>query len=259
MIIFHDDSRVTDEFEGGEIIKKVIDVKKVSKYFGSIRALNHISFGVKKGEILGYVGPNGAGKTTTIRILCGLLRPDKGQVKLFEIDPYPDGYQSSEMRKKIGVILENPEHFVHMSAHKNLRYYAEIYQINNAKERIKNNLKAVGLWDRRADLVETFSKGMKQKLAIARVLLLDPDLFIFDEPTSGLDPTAQIEIREVLLNLLSEGKTIFLSSHNLAEVEKICTRVGVINKGKLVFLGKPRQFKRKYKNLENFYLSVVGK
>lgn len=238
--------------------KEIAELKGVSKHFCQVRALDHVSFQLKEREIFGYVGPNGAGKTTTIRVLCGLLRPNEGYVKLFGADPYSDG-EGSSARQRIGVVLEDPGHFAHMTAYKNLKYYAEVYRVSNGEKRIADCLKTVGLWDRRNDHVETFSKGMKQKLAIARCILPDPDFLIFDEPTSGLDPTAQLEIREMLSNLLSLGKTIFLSSHNLAEVEKICTRVGVINKGKLVFLGEVSVLKRKYKNLENLYLSVVGK
>jgi len=239
--------------------KEIVRLEKISKHFGRVRALNQISFRLEEGEIFGYVGPNGAGKTTTIRIMCGLLRPDGGRVRLFGAEPYSDEHRSFRARQKIGVVLEEPGHFVHLSAYKNLKYYADVHRLHNAEERIINCLKTVGLLDRKADLVETFSKGMKQRLAIARCILHDPDFLILDEPTTGLDPTAQIEIREMMSNLSSTGKTIFYSSHRLDEVEKLCTRIGVINNGNLVFLGKTKEFKKKYRSVEDLYSSVVRK
>lgn len=222
-------------------------VEGISKYFGKIVALDNVSFEIEKGEILGYLGPNGAGKTTTIRILSGLLHPDRGSVRVFGINPFLDKEESKMVRGRTAVALENPGHFMYATAYRNLMYYAKIHKIENPEGKIQTMLKQVGLWERRNDRVETFSKGMMQRLTIARCLLHDPDLLIFDEPTSGLDPTSQKMVRDFLLRLVKGGgKTIFLSSHNLYEVQQICSRICILNRGKLMICDEIENLRKRY-------------
>lgn len=226
----------------------IIEVEKVSKSFGKIVALSDINFYVERGNIFGYLGPNGAGKTTTIRIILGLIAPDKGHTRVFGYDSNID---IDKIMKNIGVVLEHPGLYDDLSAYKNLEYYAKIYKIptSEREKKIQGLLETAELWDRKDAFVHTFSIGMKKKLAIARALLHDPELLIFDEPTSGLDPSYQRMIRNMLVKLVSEKKkTIFLSSHNLDEVQKICSNVGIINSGKLVACDTVEKLRKKFSN-----------
>lgn len=206
----------------------VIEFKNATKNFGNKVAVNNVSFDLKEGEVVGLLGPNGAGKTTTIRLALGLLEPTNGSVKLFERAP------DAEAKKHVGTVLERTGLYGDLTAYENLEFYAMIFGVTNAKEKIEKLLELVELKNERDSLVSTFSKGMKQKLAIARSLINDPELLIFDEVTSGLDPENRIKVRELILELRKEKRTIFFSSHDLEEVQKIADRILLIRKGRLI-------------------------
>lgn len=213
---------------------EIIRVENLRKEFGETVALKEVSFSIEQGEIFGYLGPNGAGKTTTMRILLGILRPTSGQAILFGEDVSKD---SAEVRGRVGFVLEDQRLYERLSAYDNLEYYARIYEVPKGRreEKIKRLLEFVGLWENKNELVGRFSKGMKQKLAIARSLVHDPEVLFYDEPTVGLDPEMQVIIRDLIIELVKEGKkTIFLNSHNLAEVQKMCSKVAILRKGEIL-------------------------
>lgn len=233
-------------------MKTIVSMNGVTKNFGDVTAVSDVSLEVDGGEIFGYIGPNGAGKTTTIRIILGLLKPTAGKVFVFGKDPYTKGVSST------GAVLDNPGLFLYYSAYRNLAYYAEIYDIGDKERRIDEVLRAVGLENRKKERVEKFSHGMKQRLALARALLPDPDLLVLDEPTTGLDPDGQEWLREKLSQLASEGKTIFYSSHQLSDVEEICTRVAIIKEGKIVLNERMEEIKKRGHTLREVYRSTMG-
>ena len=195
---------------------------------------------VKQGDIFGYLGPNGAGKTTTIRIILGLLTATSGKVSLLGQD-----VQVNNVRQKIGFVLEADGLYDNLSAYDNLLYYARLYDIPQPSQKVDKVLKQVGLAERGKDKVATYSKGMRQRLALARAMAPDPEVLVLDEPTAGVDPTGQIEIRQLMLDMIhKEKKTILLSSHNLDEVQRICNRIALIHKGQIRLYGELEQFKR---------------
>jgi ABC-2 type transport system ATP-binding protein len=202
--------------------------------------LKDITLAVEQGDIFGFLGPNGAGKTTSIRIALGLLQPTSGTVAILGRDPV-DG----EVRRKIGFVLEVDGLYDDMTAHDNLAYYAQVYGLSGASRRIAENVELAGLADRIGDKVGTYSKGMRQRLALARTLLHDPEILILDEPTAGVDPTGQIEVRQTLLDMVRKaGKTVFLSSHNLDEVQRICNRIALIHMGEIRLSGELAEIER---------------
>ena len=210
-------------------MNEIIVLEKVCKTIGYHEILKDVGFSVKKGDIFGYLGPNGAGKTTTIRILLGLMQADSGRVSVLEADS-----QLEKVRRKIGFVLESDGLYDKLSAYDNLEYYAGLYEVKQPAVKIRAAIQAVGLSERLADRVGTFSKGMRQKVALARAMLHDPEVLIMDEPTAGVDPSGQIEIRELMQNMVrNQGKTILLSSHNLDEVQRICNRIALIHHGQI--------------------------
>ncbi len=218
----------------------VISIKNVKKMLGEREILRGISFAVEKGDIFGYLGPNGAGKTTTIRILLGLFQASSGKAQVLGQD-----INKSETRQKIGFVLDADGLYNNMTAEENLEYYARIYDVSDIQKRIDHVLIAVSLKERARDRVGTFSKGMRQRLALARSIVHDPEVLILDEPTSGVDPTGQIELREILLNIAhKEKKTVFLSSHNLDEVQRICNRIALIDRGEIKRYGELDKLKK---------------
>jgi len=217
-----------------------IRLEGISKQLGGREILKGVSFAVKQGDIFGYLGPNGAGKTTTIRILLGLLQPTSGKATILGEDVSRD-----EARRKVGFVLESDGLYDNKTAEENLWYYARIYEMTRPAERIDRILDLVGLWDRAKDKVGTYSKGMRQRLALARAMTHNPELLVLDEPTAGVDPSGQIEVREVILNMAyKEGKSIFLSSHNLDEVQRICNRIALIDRGEIKLYGELEQLQR---------------
>ncbi len=207
----------------------VLSVQQLAKSYGKIRALNGVSFVVPEGSVFGILGPNGSGKTTLLGIVTDIIKATSGAV-LFN-----GGAPSADGRKHIGTLLETPNFYHYLSAERNLRIAAEIKQ--KGKEQIGDVLQKVALYERRDSKFSTYSLGMKQRLAIASALLGNPDVLIFDEPTNGLDPVGIAEIRELILRLANEGKTIIMASHLLDEVEKVCTHVAILKKGNLLTAG----------------------
>jgi ABC-2 type transport system ATP-binding protein len=218
----------------------IITLEHVNKELGKRQILKDVTMAVKQGDIFGYLGPNGAGKTTTIRIILGLLTATSGKVSLLGQDVHVD-----KVRQKIGFVLEADGLYDNLSAYDNLLYYARLYDIPQPLQRIDKVLKQVGLAERGKDKVSTYSKGMRQRLALARAIAPDPEVLVLDEPTAGVDPTGQIEIRQLMLDMIhKEKKTILLSSHNLDEVQRICNRIALIHKGQIRLYGELELFKR---------------
>jgi ABC-2 type transport system ATP-binding protein len=220
-----------------------IQTHQLTRDFGSLRAVDHLTLEVPAGQIFGLLGPNGAGKTTTIRLLLGLLPPTSGQVRVLGLDPLQQG---EAVRSRCGALLEHAGLYERLSAEDNLDLYARIWRMDTParKKRIQELLEGLGLWERRKDTVAEWSRGMKQKLAIARVLLHRPQLIFLDEPTAGLDVPTAAALREDLVRMVAQqGATIFLTTHNLSEAEKLCAQVAVIREGQLLAFGSPQELR----------------
>lgn len=220
-----------------------IETEKLSRNFGPIRAVEELSIRVPSGSVFGFLGPNGAGKTTTIRILLGLLEPSTGTAQVLGHDI---ATQADAIRLQSGALLEHDGLYERLSAENNLEFYGRIWRIPVAERqaRIQELLTHLGLWERRKEPVSNWSRGMKQKLAMARALFHRPRLLFLDEPTAGLDPTAAAKLRDDLETLVElEGVTVFLNTHNLAEAERLCQQIGIIARGKLVGYGSPRELR----------------
>ncbi|HJR18714.1 MAG TPA: ABC transporter ATP-binding protein [Actinomycetota bacterium] len=212
----------------------VIETSGLSKRFRRRVAVHPIDLSVPPGSIFGYLGPNGAGKTTTIRMLLGLARPTAGDARLLG-RPVPRGLGA--VRLKIGSVLENPAFYPRFSARHNLRLLTSLAADPDARARISPLLDRVGLLDRAGDRVRSYSHGMRQRLALAAALIHDPDLIVLDEPATALDPAGIRDVRALLAALRDEGKTIFISSHLLSEVEQICDQVCVVSRGRQMYQG----------------------
>jgi ABC-2 type transport system ATP-binding protein len=208
---------------------------QVYKTIGNRKILDDVTLKVEHSDIFGYLGPNGAGKTTTIRIILGLFRANSGTVQVLGENTSPD-----KLRRKIGFVLEYDGLYDNLTARENLEFYYQLYGIHEAGgNKIDEMLHLVGLYNRAGDKVSTYSKGMRQKLALARAMVHDPELLILDEPTAGIDPSGQMEVRDIILNLAhNQDKTVFLSSHNLDEVQRICNRIALIDKGQIKIYGE---------------------
>jgi ABC-2 type transport system ATP-binding protein len=202
---------------------------------------------VNKGEIFGFLGPNGAGKTTTVRMLCCLISKTSGKAR---IDEYEIGKEEDalKIRKMIGLVPDNVGLYDSLTAYENLDYYGSLYRLSDSQRResIEYFLKLLGLWEKKNYLAGTFSKGMKQKLAIARSLIHNPEIVFMDEPTANLDPESSKTVREFIIELKKEGKTIFLNTHNLDEAQRICDRIGILNT-RLMALGTPEELEQSIK------------
>ena len=210
-------------------LQTVLELKGITKYYGSVLALDNVSFKVPGGSVFGILGPNGSGKTTMLGIVMDILRATSGSFEFFCKAP------SAETRKQVGTLLETPNFYHYLSGERNLRIAAEIK--GKGFEEIENVLQRVNLYDRRQSKFSTYSLGMKQRLAIASAMLGDPDVLVLDEPTNGLDPVGIAEIRTLIKRIASEGKTIIMASHLLDEVEKVCTHVAILKKGNLITAG----------------------
>lgn len=217
-----------------------IKLEDVKKTLGRREVLKGISFTVAGGDIFGYLGPNGAGKTTTIRILLGLLQADYGKLDIMGQD-----IARSETRKRIGFALDPDGLYDNMTAEENLEFYARIYGLTEYGKKIAELLGAMGLSDRAKDRVGTYSKGMRQRLALARAMTHDPEVLVLDEPTAGVDPSGQMEVRQIILDAAHKrNKTVFLSSHNLDEVQRICNRIALIDRGEIKLYGETETLRR---------------
>jgi ABC-2 type transport system ATP-binding protein len=223
-----------------------ISVEGLTRTFGKIIAVDHISLEVNEGEVFGFLGPNGAGKTTTVRMLCSLLKPDEGRATVGGHDIVKEG---SEVRRSVGLLPE-PELsglYERMTPIENLEFFAKLYDLpeRQAKSRAKELLDMMDLWGRRNDRVATFSRGMRQKLSIARALIHDPMILFMDEPTTGLDPAAAKSFREFIATLCKQlNRTVFLCTHNLPEADMICDRIAIINNGRLATIGETSELKK---------------
>jgi ABC-2 type transport system ATP-binding protein len=202
----------------------------LTKSYGRIRAVDGLDLEVSRGELFGFLGPNGAGKTTTIRMALGLVRPTAGQVEILGLDL---ARHRAELLPRVGALVESPALYLYLSGRDNLRAVADVLG-GVPKARIDELIELVGLAGRDRDRVRTYSLGMKQRLGVAISLLNDPELLVLDEPANGLDPAGIVEMRDLLRRLAGQGKTVFISSHVLNEVQQICTRVAIINHGRLV-------------------------
>ncbi|MEJ2411600.1 MAG: ABC transporter ATP-binding protein [Anaerolineales bacterium] len=219
----------------------IIETKNLTRSFGNITAVRDLTLTINRGEVFGLLGPNGAGKTTTVRMLAALLTPSGGEAW---VAGYQVGKNDQEIRRRIGLLPEAPGLYDSLSAEQNLAFFGEMYGVKDISSRIQHYLELLGLWNRRFEPVGTFSKGMRQKLAIARALLHEPEVLFLDEPTSGLDPQATRLVREFISELRSEGRTIILCTHNLEEADRLCDRVAVVS-GHLLALDAPSQLRRK--------------
>ena len=213
----------------------MIKTENLSKKFNGNLAVDRLSLEVREGEVFGFLGPNGAGKTTTVRMLTSLIAPSNGTavVNGFEI-----GKNDKKIRQTVGILTETPGMYDNLSAEYNLRIYANLYEVKDVAGQVEKYLRMLGLWERRYDEAGTFSKGMKQKLAIARALLHEPQILFLDEPTAGLDPEAARLVRDFIEELRKEGRTIFLCTHNLDEADRLCDRIGVF-KTRLLVMDTP--------------------
>jgi ABC-2 type transport system ATP-binding protein len=231
-------------------------------FFGGVarttQALAGIDFDVSKGELFGLIGPNGAGKTTTIKILTTLLTPTDGEAKILGLDVRKDLY---EIRRRIGIVFGGERGLYNrVSAIDNLRYFSDLYGVDPsvARKRIPELLMVVGLADRAEERVEKYSRGMKQRLHIAKAMVHDPELLFLDEPTIGLDPAGARDIRNMIREMKGQGKTIMLTTHYMFEAEELCQRVGVISKGKIVALDTPAALKKLVRDISVIELRTYG-
>ena len=224
----------------------MIETVGLGRKFQSTVAVEDLSLQIKDGEAFAFLGPNGAGKTTTVRMLCCLIAPTSGTAYLNSLD-VRDKKAQLQIRQNIGLLPENPGLYESLGAYRNLDFFARLYGVGaqDREKRIMDLLKTLNLWDRRDEAVGKFSKGMKQKVAIARALVHNPDYIFLDEPTAALDPEAAKTVREFLLDLKKEGRTIFLNTHNLDEAQRVCDRIGVL-RTHLLAVGAPDELASRY-------------
>ncbi len=225
-------------------MKPIIEVSNLERTFGENRAVNGMNFRVERGEVFGLLGPNGAGKTTTVRLLNGILPPSGGSARVFDLDPVSDG---ERIRQQTGVLTETPSHYERLSARENLSFFGTLTGIpaSELPRRVDEMLSFFDLAHRASDKVETFSKGMKQRLALARALIHQPPLLFLDEPTSGLDPEAAQQVNDLIAGLSRRnGQTVVLATHNLLDAQRLCDRVAILNKGRILATGSLAELAR---------------
>ncbi len=241
----------------------MIQTENLTKRFGSTLAVKGLNLSIEQGEVFGFLGPNGAGKTTTVRMLASLISPTQGRavVNGFEV-----GRQDDQIRRSVGVLTETPGLYDNLSAEYNLRIFAELYEVRDPAGQVEKYLRMLGLWERRFEPTATFSKGMKQKLAIARALLHEPKVLFLDEPTAALDPESARLVRDFISELRREGRTIFLCTHNLDEADRLCDRIAVF-KTRLLVVDTPERLRQQMfgrkvvfhlRNLDEAMLSKVS-
>jgi ABC-2 type transport system ATP-binding protein len=221
----------------------LINVENLTKKFGDVAALEGLTLQVDEGEVFGLLGPNGAGKTTTVRVLCCLIAKTSGEAEIagYRIDKPADTLQ---IRKMVGLVPDDVGLYSNLTAFENLDFYGKLYECpdRRRKQNIERFLRMLGLWEKRDARAGSFSKGMKQKLALARALVHDPTVLFLDEPTANLDPESAKTVRDFILEIKKQGKTIFLNTHNLDEAQRICDQIGIL-KTKLLALGSPEQLR----------------
>ncbi|MEA2573504.1 MAG: type transport system ATP-binding protein [Chloroflexia bacterium] len=214
----------------------------LGRQFGDRWAVRDLNLQIELGEVFGLLGPNGAGKTTTMRMLAGLIAPSVGRAR---VCGYDVAANTTSVRERVGILTESPGLYENLSAEKNLEFFAKLHGLDRqrAGQQIERYLRLLGLWDRRKDACGTFSKGMKQKLSMARSLLHEPPVLIFDEPTSALDPEGAKQVRDFVQELKGEGRTVIYCTHNLAEAQSLCDRVAIIKRA-LIRVGTPRELQQ---------------
>lgn len=238
----------------------MIEIKNVSKsYVKGKKSVDGLTLEIKNGEIFGFLGPNGAGKTTTIRMITGILDVDEGEIL---IDGKSIKKNPLEAKKNFGFVPDNPDMFLKLKGIEYLNFMADIYDIpkNKIKEKIENLTKKFEIYNELNNQIQSYSHGMRQKIVICGALLSEPKNWILDEPMTGLDPKSSFDLKEMMREHSKSGKTVFFSTHVLEVAEKLCDRVGIINKGKLVFVGTFEEMKQKFKeqaSLEELFLEIT--
>ena len=238
----------------------MIEIKNVSKsYIKGKKSVDNLSLEIKDGEIFGFLGPNGAGKTTTIRMITGILDTDEGEIL---IDGKNIKKEPLEAKKNFGFVPDNPDMFLKLKGIEYLNFMADVYDIpaNKRKEKIESLTKKFEIYNELNNQIQSYSHGMRQKIVICGALLAEPKNWILDEPMTGLDPKSSFDLKEMMREHSKSGKTVFFSTHVLEVAEKLCDRVGIINKGKLVFVGTFEEMKQKFKeqaSLEELFLEIT--
>jgi len=225
----------------------MIETDGLTRKFGDVAAVDGLTLKVNEGEVFGFLGPNGAGKTTTVRMLCCLISKTSGAARIAQYE-VGNAADSASIRRIIGLVPESVGLYEGMSAYDNLDFYGKLYDRTESQRKESNDyfLKMLGLWEKRDAAAGTFSKGMKQKLAVARALIHDPQVLFLDEPTANLDPESAKTVRDFILELKKEKKTIFLNTHNLDEAQRICDRIAILNT-KLMAIGTAEELERAVK------------
>ncbi len=238
----------------------MIEIKNVSKsYVKNKKSIDSLNLDIKDGEIFGFLGPNGAGKTTTIRMITGILNPDEGDIL---IDGNSITTNPLEAKKSIGFVPDSPDMFLRLKGIEYLNFMADVYDVpvEKRKAKIEELTKKFEIYDDLNSQIQSYSHGMRQKIVICGALLSEPKNWILDEPMTGLDPKSSFDLKEMMKEHAKSGKTVFFSTHVLEVAEKLCDRVGIINKGKLVFVGTLAQMKEKFKDngsLEELFLEIT--
>lgn len=240
----------------------MIEIKNVSKsYVKGKKSVDNLNLEIKDGEIFGFLGPNGAGKTTTIKMITGILDIDEGDILIDKKSIIKD---SIEAKKNFGFVPDTPDVFLRLKGIEYLNFIADIYEVDEKtrKEKIENLAKQFEIYENLNEQIQSYSHGMRQKLLVISVLLHNPKNWILDEPMTGLDPKASFELKEMMRKHASEGNSVFFSTHVLEVAEKLCDRIGIINKGKLLFVGTYDEMKEKFKenaSLEDLFLEITEK
>ena len=233
---------------------QAIEVSHITKQFGKLTALNDVNFSVREGETFGFLGPNGAGKTTTIRILTGITRPTLGKATIFGYDVQDETIPA---RQSIGIVPETSNVYDDLTAWQNMIFTAELYHVGRAKreEKTRELLEIFGLFQRRNDKAHVYSKGMKRRLTLAMGLVNSPRILFLDEPTSGLDVQSNLIIRDVITDLVRQGVTVFLTTHNIEEANVMCDRVAIINRGTIAAIDAPERLKKTIQSVQSIEVS----
>ncbi len=236
-------------------------IEGVSKSYnkGTVKAVDDINLNIRSGEIFGFLGPNGAGKTTTIKMIVGLLKPDSGKITIDGVDVWQEPLKAKSM---ISYVPDNPEVYDKLKGIEYLNFIADMYGISreDREEKMNHFLHMFNIKDAVGDIIGSYSHGMKQKLVLTSALLNDPKLFILDEPMVGLDPKSSFNLKKIMKEMCDEGKTVFFSTHVLEVAEKLCDRIAIINKGKIIAMGTVEELKshaQKRESLENIFLELT--
>lgn len=236
-------------------MKNAIEVENLTKYYGDLLAVDHISFEVRQGEVFGFLGPNGAGKTTTQRMLTTLLEPTEGRIV---INGHDLAHEAYPVKRQMGLVPEESNVYTELTAWDNLMFTARLYRVSHRErtERARDLLEAFGLWEKRGVKVEDFSKGMRRRLSIAMAIIHKPTLLFLDEPTPGLDAQSARVIRDLIRRMNAEGTTIFLTTHQIEEANQLCDRVAIINHGQIAAIDTPERLKRAFRRVQSVEVAL---